>query len=78
MIKILKTEQIYFEQEQSIELEINGKKIVAIRYEKQDPKFSDYELEVEIQDKELLNLTDDETEEIEEFVKNDIDDGEIK
>ena len=78
MIKILKTEQIYFEQEQSIELEINGKKIIAIRYEKQDPKFSDYELEVEIQDKELLiiehSLTEDEAEEIEEFIKNELND----
>ena len=51
-------------------MEINGKKVVAFRYEKQDPKFSDYDLDVEIQDK--SGLTEEEIEEIEEFVKNEI------
>lgn len=69
-IKVLNKEFTYFESEQKIELEINGKKIVAFRYEKQDPKFSDYDLDVEIQNEELLS--EEEIEEIEEFVKNEL------
>jgi hypothetical protein len=72
MIKVLNKKYKFFEAEQEIELEINGKKVIVSRYEKQDPQFSDYELEVEIKDE--TGLTENEIEEVETFVKEDLDD----
>lgn len=69
-IKILNERLTYFEQEKRIELEINKKVIVAFKYEKQDPAFSDYEVEVKIENEDLL--TEEEYEEINEYIKNDL------
>jgi len=63
MIKILNERFVFFETETRYELEVNGKKVIAFRYEKQDPQFSDYEATIEIQNRE--NLTEEEIEEIE-------------
>lgn len=70
MIKLLNERFTYFESEKRYDLELNGKKIVAFRYEKQDPQFSDYETEINIQNKE--NLTDEEIEEVEDFINDHI------
>ena len=67
MIKEIKREYTYFEAETKIELEIKGKKVIVFYYEKQDSVFHDYEVEIVIQKKN--DYSDDEIEEIEEFVK---------
>lgn len=67
MIKILKMELTYLESNQRFELDVNGKKVVAFRYQKQDPQFNDYDLDVEIQNKELLS--EEEIEGVEELIE---------
>lgn len=70
MIKQLSEPRIiYFESEQRFELEINGKKVIAFKYEKQNPQFSDYENEININEEDKKNLTDEEIEEVEEFIE---------
>lgn len=66
MIKLLNERFTYFESEKRFELNVNGKEVIAFRYEKQDPQFSDYDTNIEIRDKELL--TEEEIEEIENFI----------
>jgi len=68
MIKLLNERFTYFESEKRFELEINGKKIIAFRYEKQDPQFSDYDVDIKIQDEE--KLTEEEIEEVEDYLKD--------
>jgi hypothetical protein len=68
MIKLLNERFSYFESEKRYELEINGKKVIAFRYEKQDPQFSDYDTSIEIQNKE--DLTEEEIEEVEEAIND--------
>jgi hypothetical protein len=66
MIKLLNERFTYFESEKRFELNVNGREVIAFRYEKQDPQFSDYDTNIEIRDKELL--TENEIEEIEIFI----------
>jgi hypothetical protein len=68
MVKLLNERFTYFESEKRYELEINGKKVIAFRYEKQDPQFSDYDTSIEIQNRE--NLTEEEIEEVENTIND--------
>ena len=68
MIKLLNERFTYFESEKRYELDVNGKKVIAFRYEKQDPQFSDYEATIEIQNKE--DLTEEVIEKIEEAIND--------
>jgi len=68
MVKLLNERFTYFESEKRYELEINGKKVIAFRYEKQDPQFSDYDTSIEIQDRETL--TEQEIEEVENEIND--------
>jgi hypothetical protein len=66
MIKLLNKRFTYFESEQRFELDVNGRKVIAFRYEKQDPQFSDYDVDIDIQNKK--DLTEEEEEEVIDFI----------
>jgi len=66
MIKELDRAFTYFESEERFDIEINGKAVVAFRYEKNDPRFSDYEITLEIKNEE--DFTEEEQEEIREYI----------
>ena len=68
MIKLLNERFTYFESEKRYELELNGKKVIVFRYEKQDPQFSDYDTNIEIQNRE--DLTEEEIEEVEKAIED--------
>jgi len=66
MIKLLTKELTFYEQELKFTLRINDKTAVVFYYVKNDPQFSEYDMEIEIKDKD--NFTDVECEMIEEFI----------
>jgi len=67
-IKLLDTEIKYTETEEKIVLEVNGKSVTVFKYTKQDTLFGDYEYDIEIKDKD--NFTEEEQEEIIEYIEN--------
>ena len=69
MIKVKHSATLYLEIEEKITLSINGKGIEVIKYQKQDPQFSDYELEINF-DKE--DLTEEEIDEVNDYFHNEL------
>ena len=66
MIKLINEKFTYFESKKRYDLVVNDKKVVAFRYEKQDPQFGDYEVDIDVVNEELL--TEEEVEEIKETI----------
>jgi hypothetical protein len=58
----------YFESEQRFELEVNGKKVIAFKYQKQDPQFGEYDSYIELMNKK--DYTEEEIEEVEIFIND--------
>ena len=67
--KFLKSKRTkYFEHLQSFIVEINNKQVEATKYQKQVEQFNDYEIEINVIDKDKV-LTEEEHDEVYEFVE---------
>lgn len=71
-IKLIKgPETIYKEVEKEVTIEINGKKIIISKYNKYDGRFDSYD-DNEEYSKEYDQLTEEEQNEVRDFVNDDI------
>jgi hypothetical protein len=68
MIKETSRQQTYYEVEETINLNVNGKKVKVYRWNKQDDNFGDYDDETSIDGEDKEKLTEEEVEELEDFI----------
>lgn len=70
MIKLIEKKITFFEKEERFNLKLDGKEVIAFRYEKQDPEFHDYDNSIVI--KNVNQFSAEEIEEIEDFINDEI------